>query len=356
MKKFTSYSSVAALRLYGYFVFIYALSTHLVIPNQQIAMSIILPWRPGVTPLMLAPMQGITNKALRSLFIEWARPDVVFTEFVRIRPGSKKVISEVDRREVSSHVDSVPLVVQLIGRDLPALVAAAMEIQNLGARHLNINLGCPFGRMNANSAGGAMLKSPDTLPQTLETLRRTIHGTFSVKMRAGYDDHRQVLSLLSLFENTGIDFLVLHPRTVVQKYDGLADHEVTAEVVGQTSIPIIANGDIRSAADGNTCLAVTKAAGLMMGRGAISDPLLFKRLRGEAPAVPDRGERAKELRYYVTELLQRYRGIFRGDTQVLCKLKAVLSQINDERFKGCIRDLKRARNMKKFVALIDTIK
>ena len=114
----------------------------------------------------------------------------------------------------------------------------------------------------------------------IPALRDAVAGTFSVKMRAGYDDPQQVFSLLPLFESAGVDFLILHPRTVVQEYAGLADHGITAGVVAATRLPVIANGDIRTVADGQRVLRLTGAAGLMLGRGAIADPLLFQRLRG----------------------------------------------------------------------------
>jgi len=90
------------------------------------APSVSLPWSPGQTPLMLAPMQGLTNRAMRSLFIDWVRPDLVFTELMRINTATPiRRISAGVLREVSSHEGDVPLVVQLIGHGREALVAAA---------------------------------------------------------------------------------------------------------------------------------------------------------------------------------------------------------------------------------------
>lgn len=304
---------------------------------------------------MLAPMQGLTNRALRALFIKWSRPDVVFSEFVRVRPGSKKSISDSDRLEITGHGGEVPLVIQLIGRDLAALVTAAQTVQDLGVVHLNINMGCPYGRMTSNSAGGALLKAPAELPGTLKALRQVINGTFSVKLRAGYEDPQQVLRLLPFFEESGVDYLILHPRTVQQRFDGLADHGVTRAVVAAASIPVIANGDIFDAPYGREVLNKTKAAGLMLGRGAISDPFLFERLRGRRPATPTRQERAMELRTYLQELRNRYQEIFCGDAQILCRLKEVVCHIHDPCFATSIRALKRARRMVEFEELIGAI-
>jgi tRNA-dihydrouridine synthase len=314
-----------------------------------------IPWNHTLKPLMLAPMQGITNRGLRNVFSEWVRPDVIFTEFIRVRPGSKKPLSQTDLLEVADKGNSVPLVAQLIGRDMQALLLAADAVQNAGVRHLNINMGCPFGRMNARSAGGALLMEPAGIEEILLALRKEVAGSLSIKMRAGYEDPMQIFSLLPLFENVGIDFLVLHPRTVKQKYAGKADHVLTRRVVASTRIPLIANGDITTTAEGCEVLESTGSAGLMLGRGAIGDPMLFERLRGKAPAEPIRDLRAAELRYYLLKILDCYRDIFCGETQVLCKMKAVVTYICESQFSTHMKVLKRCKNLAKFVDLIQGI-
>lgn len=316
-----------------------------------------LPWQPGTVPLMLAPMQGLTNRGLRGLFCEWVQPDVVFTEFIRVRPGSRRPLSSVDQQEAADRDSRVPLVVQLIGRDSAALVAAAVAAQAAGAGHLNINLGCPYGRMSLGSAGGALLKDPSGLAERLSGLRRVITGSFSVKARSGYDDPEQIFQLLPLFEECGVDYLVLHPRTVVQKYGGRADHRITARVVAATRLPVIANGDVTTAAEGLALLAASGAAGLMLGRGAIRDPLIFQRLRGRAPAEPAGAARAAELRYYVSELAARYRLIFQGDGQVLVKLKTVLSLLReDPEFSRPVRKMLRCGTLAAMLELLENLR
>ena len=302
-----------------------------------------LPWLAGERPLMLAPMQGLTNRALRALFIELVRPDVVFTEFVRVRPGSKKSINEADRREVLARQGGVPLVVQLIGRSREALVAAAITAGELGAEHININLGCPFGRMSVNAAGGALLLQPTELPDILNGLRRVVPKSLSVKLRSGYDDPHQVFSLLPLLEDCGVDFLVLHPRTVRQRYDGSADHAVTAALVRESRLPVIANGDIFSVADFERVNELTGAAGFMFGRGAIADPWLFERVRGRAPLQVAPTQRRQDLAAYLDALLPRYRQRFCGERQTLDKLKDVLNFIPDPDLQRELKQLKKTR-------------
>lgn len=314
-----------------------------------------LPWRADETPLMLAPMQGLTNRAMRGLFIDWVRPDVVFTEFMRVSNVSRKRLIRNDLTEAGSATGGVPLVAQLVGNDVQALIAAARNAEAAGARHINLNMGCPYGRMTTSATGGAMLQHPQQLSAIIPALRQAISGSFSIKMRAGYSDPEQVYSLTSLFEDSCVDFLVLHPRTVLQKYAGSADHSITARLVSRTSIPVIANGDIHSAQQGLEVLETTGAAGLMLGRGAIADPLLFTRIRDRKLTEPRPAETALMIRRYMAAVLERYQKLFCGERQVLDKAKNVLAFLDQPEFARPIGKLKRARSLKAFSALLEQI-
>lgn len=305
---------------------------------------------------MLAPMQGLTNQALRGLFASWVQPDTLFTEFMRVAPGAtNKRLSAADLREIAPAEQDIPLVVQLIGHGTESLVAAARIAQEAGAVHINLNLGCPFGRMTSGLTGGGILQRPELLQELVPALRDVISGSFSIKLRAGYDDPRQIYSLLPLFEASRVDFLVLHPRTVVQEYQGLANHAITARVVRETRLAVIANGDIRTAGDGRRVLEQTGAAGLMLGRGAIADPLLFQRIRGQAVAEPDRAERAALLSRYLSDLLHHYSALFCGEQQILGKVKAVLAYMDDDAFSKQYKALRKARSIQQFSAQLATL-
>jgi len=302
---------------------------------------------------MLAPMQGLTNRALRAYFIEHVRPDVIFTEFMRVNTAPAGAgLTAADLQDVANEQEGVPLVVQLVGHEREALVLAARVAQGAGAAHINLNMGCPYGRMGGGQTGGGMLRCPDNLAEVIPALREAIGGSFSVKIRAGYDDPEQILSLLPLFESNGVDFLVLHPRTVIQKYEGIADHEVTARVVRSTRLPVIANGDIRSAAAGGRLLGETGAAGLMLGRGAIADPQLFLRLRGLTNFETGREERRRDLGCYLREILIRYGQLFCGDTQVLNKVKEIVAYLDEPELAKPLKELRRAKTVRAFEAAL----
>lgn len=313
-----------------------------------------LPWSVGSNPLMLAPMQGLTNDALRACYIERYHPDIIFTEFVRVHTQSRKRIARAELAEIAAHNSDVPLVVQLIGNSALALAEAAKQLQDVGCHHLNLNLGCPYGRMTTGATGGELLNEPEKLAELLVALRRSIRGSFSVKCRAGYSDLRQLFELLPIYQDTGIDYLILHPRTVVQQYSGWADHDLTAEAASQTNLPIIANGDINSAATGQRLLQETKVSGLMLGRGALADPWLFQRIRGELPSEVDETQRRSDLFELLTDLLSRYLVRFCGERQALMKLKDLLNFIPDESLQRDIGKLKRATTSMRFSALLES--
>lgn len=307
-------------------------------------MSRALPWPVGTVPLMLAPMQGVTNRAVRQVFVDQVRPDVVFSEFMRVKhaEGAQR-LSHGDLLDAKPHGKGVPLIVQLIGRDLEPLVEGAHEAQAAGAVHLNLNLGCPYGRMNVG-CGGGMLERPHELPGILRALRDAVAGTFSVKVRLGYADPAQIFSLLPVFEDAGVDFMALHARTVVQRYDGEADHSLTARVVAATRLPVIANGDLNSVELCERVLKDTGAAGLMLGRGAMKDPLLFERLRGRHVALPSRESHQTFLR----ALTREYGALFGADGNVLTKLKSSLALMGVPDDDRAYRPLKKAKTVEDF--------
>jgi tRNA-dihydrouridine synthase len=302
---------------------------------------------------MLAPMQGLTNRALRAYFIENVRPDVIFTEFMRANTAPAGAgLSAADQRDVASEQEGVPLVVQLVGHGREALVLAARTAQEAGAVHINLNMGCPYGRMGGGLTGGGMLRRPENLAEVIPALREAIAGSFSVKIRAGYDDPEQIMSLLPLFESSGVDFLVLHPRTVLQKYNGAADHVVTARVVLETRLPVIANGDIRSAADGGRVLSETGAAGLMLGRGAIADPLLFHRLRGLTNPDLGQEEQRAELVGYLREMLARYCQLPCNDKRALNMVKEIIAYLDEPELAKPLKELRQAKTILAFEAAL----
>lgn len=314
-----------------------------------------LPWDRQVQPLILAPLQGLTHASMRRVQMELGKPDVLFSEFVQVSNVSRRRISKRDLEDSLTHGLSAPLVMQLVGNNPQALGEAASLLQDNGVKHLNLNLGCPYGRMTSGPTGGAMLQDVQLVERCLKELRKVVHGGLSVKVRSGFDNPGQIMDLLPLFADNGIDFIVLHPRTVVQKYTGYADHSVTRDVVAATTIPVIANGDVTTAEQGRVLLHKTGADGLMLGRGAIADPWLFKRLRHIEPTEPDTQQRRAMLRIYLMRLLEECRQKYAGEHHVLAKLKNVIQFIEDDELQRWCGKIKRTRSLQRFRAMVETL-
>ena len=288
-----------------------------------------LPWGNKPNPLLLAPMQGITNRGLRQVFGTTVMPDVLFTEFVRVRPGSPTPVTNADFIEATTEVPGIPLVVQVIGSAEEGVVAATRDLVARGVQHINVNMGCPWGRMTSVLAGGGMFRAPETVEPMLRELRQIVPGSLSVKTRTGIDDERQIFDVMPGFDDAGIDFLVVHSRTVQQKYTGAANHDLTREIIERSGVPVIANGDVTTVDEAAEVMERTGAAGLMLGRGAIGDPWLFDRIRGRAPERPEGVERRHELARHLLLLLGAYEAIFFGDAQILAKFKSVVALVQD---------------------------
>ncbi len=303
-----------------------------------------LPWT-GSLPLMLAPMQGLTNRGLRQVYGEHVKPDVLFTEFVRVRPGAAQPVAASDFTEATTAVPGIPLVVQVIGCADDGVVEATAELVAAGVQHINVNMGCPWGRMTSVLAGGGMFRAPETVAPMLRKLRKLVPGSLSVKTRTGIDDERQIFDVLPAFADSGIDFLVVHSRTVDQKYRGQANHALTAEIVEALGLPVIANGDVRSAEDARAVLAQTGAAGLMLGRGALADPHLFARIRGTAPTQPTSDQRKADLAALWRDILDHYVELFAGDAQVLAKFGSLVRHVDDPALKRWIKPMKKAKRV-----------
>ena len=242
----------------------------------------------------------------------------------------------------------VPLVVQLIGHSADALGEATRMVTDLGADHVNLNLGCPFGRTTSGKTGGAMLQEPQRVAESVQAVREAFKGSVSVKVRAGYDDPEQIFTLLPVFEGCGVDFLILHPRTVVQKYAGEADHRITARVVAATAMPVIANGDLFTAERARQVALETSVAGVMLGRGAIADPWLFQRIRS-GTSTEGLETRLTQMYVYLSKLAQQYGTLFCGEQQVLAKLKNVLDTFMEPALQPLVSRLRRCKSLPCFM-------
>jgi nifR3 family TIM-barrel protein len=270
------------------------------------------------TPVVLAPMAGITNAAYRRLCAEQGA-GLYVCEMITSRgivEGDQKSLDMLtfDERETVRSV-------QLYGVD-PVYVGRAVELlcSEYGVAHVDLNFGCPVPKVTRKGGGGALPWKRNLLGAILEAAVRAAapYGIpVTMKTRIGIDStHQTYLDAGKIAEESGAAAIGLHGRTVAQAYSGQADWTKIAELVEHVSIPVLGNGDIWEASDALRMVAETGCAGVIVGRGCLGRPWLFRDLAvafdgGEALNLPTLGEVATVMRRH-GELLAGLMGEQRG--------------------------------------------
>ena len=226
--------------------------------------------------VILSPLAGITDYPLREICRRFGA-GLVVSEMI-----SSQAIVRNNRRAgkmVSTSREEYPLMVQVSGSDPEIMARAAVMNVELGAAIIDINMGCPQRKIVKTGAGAALMKTPELAEQIIRKVIHAVSCPVTVKMRLGWDSNsRNVVDLARAADAAGVAMITVHGRTRSQVFSGTADWEAIAEVVQAVSCPVIANGDIRTPEDARRCLKVTGAAGIMIGRGALGRPWLFRQI------------------------------------------------------------------------------
>ena len=241
----------------------------------------------GDAPILaLAPMQDVTTLQFMRVIARYGGPDVYWTEYFRVHGDSRpeKWILE----SITKNPTGKPIVAQLIGNDIPALVRTAKLLQKHPVAAIDLNLGCPAPIVYRKCAGGGLLRDLERIDAILGALRDAVTIPFTVKTRVGFQSAEEFDELLPVFAKHPIDLLTVHARTVKQMYRPGVRYDLIARAARELKCPVLANGNVHSAVQAKQLLAITGARGLMIGRGAIRNPWLFDQIRAEL-----RGERIK---------------------------------------------------------------
>jgi len=170
-----------------------------------------------------------------------------------------------------------PLAMQLLGEDPDLLAEAARRLETAGADGIDLNMGCPVAKIVAKGQGAALMRDPLRAAVIFRTLRKAVAGAFTIKIRGGWDDRTvNAPEIARLAESEGVDGVTVHPRTRSQQYTGRAPWDVIADVVDAVRIPVVGNGDVSSVDDARAMVAATGCASVMIGRGALGRPWIFR--------------------------------------------------------------------------------
>lgn len=262
-----------------------------------------------VTPgnLLLAPMADVTNLAFR-LLCRRHGADLTYTEMI----SADALINE-NRKSLLKGLSSPedrPFGVQLFGSSPEKLREAALYIEEeCKPEVIDINMGCPVRRITGNGCGSALLNSPELVYEIVSGLTCVLNTPLSAKIRILKRDEK-TLEVARLIEKAGASALTVHGRNAEQMYSGNSDLGAIRAVKNEISIPVIANGDIRDEASAENILDFTGCDGLMVGRAAMGNPFIFRRLRhylktGEKLEINRQAQQLKDFEAYVT-LLEEY--------------------------------------------------
>lgn len=259
-----------------------------------------LPILPHQPLTALAPMQDVTDLAFMRVIAHYGAPDYFFTEFFRVHAQSRP--EKHILRSIDENTTGRPVFAQLIGEDLVHLERTVIELLRHPVAGIDLNLGCPAPKVYKKNVGGGLLRDPARIDAILGVLRAAVPGLFTVKMRIGFEDTRHFETLLGLINHHRVDLLSLHGRTVKEMYRSEVHYDYIARAAAAVRCPVLANGNIVSAAVAARVLDDTKAAGVMIGRHAIRNPWIFHHCRERFAGRPVIAPTLSEVRDYIERL------------------------------------------------------
>ena len=290
--------------------------------------------------LYAAPMEGITTYLWRQVHRElFGGAEKYYTPF--ISPNGNFTFQHRELEEISREEEE--LVPQLLANRGEYFVWAGKELAARGFREVNLNLGCPSATVVAKHKGSGMFSDLASLERTLdETFNGLPNMNISVKTRVGRYSTEEWPAILELYNRYPISELTVHPRVQKEFYQGRAHRELFVYTREHTAIPLVYNGDVTDPSDE----ALGWGCPVMLGRGMVMDPALFRRIRGGAPAT------RQELREYHDRLLALYAQTFSGDVPVLHKMRLLWTYLGQS-FAGSDRYLRavyKAGNMTSYLS------
>lgn len=233
----------------------------------------------GEKPIVLAPMEDVTDPAFRMLCKEFGA-DMVYTEFVSSDALIRSIHSTLRKLNISDA--ERPVAIQIYGKDADTMVEAARIVESAKPDILDINFGCPVKRVAGKGAGAGLLQNIPKMLEITSAVVKSVNIPVTVKTRLGWDAEHKVITILAeQLQDCGIEALTIHGRTRAQMYTGEADWTLIGEVKKnpRIRIPIIGNGDVTTPERAQECFERYGVDAVMVGRASFGRPWIFKEIK-----------------------------------------------------------------------------
>jgi tRNA-dihydrouridine synthase C len=246
-------------------------------------------------------MEGVVDWVMRDTLSQIGGIDQFVTEFLRVtdklHPEAVIYRNCPELKTGSRTRQGTPVFVQLLGGQAEPLALNALRAVKLGALGIDLNFGCPAKTVNRHDGGASLLKSCDRLYTIVKTVRDAVPSAIPVtaKIRLGFEDPSVCMENARAIEEAGATWLTVHCRTKTDSYKPPAYWEWIPRIRETTKIPLIANGEIWNVSDFLRCREITGCNDFMIGRGALSNPYIFKQIRGTNKSVTDPWPNTKHL-------------------------------------------------------------
>lgn len=261
--------------------------------------------------LFLAPMEGVTDWAMRDLLTSLGGIDQCVTEFLRITdhllPESVFEKNCPELKTGSRTRSGTPVFIQLLGGKPKPLAENAQRAVDMGALGIDLNFGCPAPTVNRHDGGATLLKSCDRLYEIVKTVRDAVPASVPVtaKIRLGFENPADCLANAQAIEQAGATWLTVHCRTKTDGYQPPAYWEWIPRIQEVVKLPLVTNGEIWNPEDFQRCHCLSQTTGYMIGRGALRDPFLFQKIKNQQTKKPLNEQQIKPLliAFYQTSAL-----------------------------------------------------
>lgn len=228
------------------------------------------------SPVILAPMAGVTDRPFRQLCRRMGA-GLVVGEMISANPELRD--TRKSRLRLDHTGEPEPIAVQIAGGDPDLLAACAIENVANGAQIIDINMGCPAKKVCKKAAGSALMRNEDLVKEILRTVVSAVDVPVTLKMRTGWDpEHRNAVRIAEMAQKAGIQSLAVHGRTRACRYQNTVEYDTIRQVKQSVTIPVFANGDITSPEKAAQVMDYTGADGVLIGRAAQGRPWIFREI------------------------------------------------------------------------------